>query len=163
MTIRDANLSDLSAIVSLEGQVYDQPWSEAIIRDELAQASRTYLVIEQGDAIVGFGGLMFVDEDAHITTLGIAPNERRQHLGSRLLLKLVDRALDAGSRHLTLEVRESNDNAQQMYEQFGFDGVGKRHGYYRGEDALVMWALDIDTEAYQERLEAIRLRLEEVA
>ena len=163
MRIRDAGLSDLPGIVSLEGRVYDQPWSEAIIRDELAQANRAYLVVEEGDGIVGFGGLMFVGEDAHITTLGIAPDERRRHLGSRLLLALVDRALDAGSHHLTLEVRESNEDAQQMYEQFGFAGVGKRHGYYRGEDAVVMWALDIDTDPYQERLEAIRIRLEEAA
>jgi len=161
--IRDANLSDLSGIMSLEGKVYDQPWSEAIIQDEVAQANRAYLVVEEGGEIVGFGGLMFVEEDAHITTLGIAPESRRQHLGSRLLLTLIDRAFDAGSRHLTLEVRESNDHAQQLYEQFGFTGVGKRHGYYRGEDAVVMWALDIDSDEYQQRLEAIRLRLEEAA
>jgi hypothetical protein len=41
--------------------------------------------------------------------------------------------------------------------------VGKRHGYYKGEDAVVMWALDIDADEYQERLESIRLRLEEAA
>lgn len=161
--IRDANFSDLSAIVSLEGKVYDQPWSETIIQDELAQANRAYLVVEEAGEIVGFGGLMFVEEDAHITTLGIAPESRRQHLGSWLLLTLIDRALDAGSRHLTLEVRESNDHAQQLYEQFGFTDVGKRHGYYRGEDAVVMWALDIDSDEYQQRIEAIRLRLEEAA
>ena len=163
MTIRDANLSDLPAIVSLEGRVYEQPWSESIIADELAQSTRTYLVVEQGDGIVGFGGLMFVEEDAHITTLGIAPDERRQHFGSRLLLALIEYALEVGSRHLTLEVRESNDNAQQLYEQFGFSTVGKRHGYYKGEDAVVMWAMDIDSDEYGQRLDAIRHRLEEAA
>lgn len=163
VTIRDANFSDLEAIVALEGKVYDQPWSETIIRDEMAQANRIYLVVEHNDDIVGFGGMMFVEEDAHITTLGIAPEDRRRYLGSRLLLALIDHALDAGARHLTLEVRESNFNAQQLYEQFGFTSVGKRHGYYTGEDAVVMWALDIDADEYQEQLDTIRLRLEEAA
>lgn len=163
VTIRDANFSDLSQIVTLEGKVYEQPWSETIISDEMAQANRIYMVVEQDDEIVGFGGLMLAEEDAHITTLGIAPEQRRQYLGSRLLLTLIDQAIDADARHLTLEVRESNFNAQQLYEQFGFSSVGKRHGYYRGEDAVVMWALDIDGDDYQERLDAIRHRLEEAA
>ncbi len=161
--IRDANFSDLSAIVALESAVYEHPWSEAIIRDEMAQANRSYLVVEEDDDIIGFGGIMFVDEDAHVTTLGIAPEQRRQYFGSRLLLALIDRALEVGARHLTLEVRESNFDAQQLYEQFGFVPMGKRHGYYRDEDAVVMWATDIDGDEYQRRLEAIRTRLEEAA
>lgn len=163
VTIRDADFSDLAAIVALEGMVYDHPWSEAIIRDELSQSKRVYLVVEEDGDIVGFGGVMFVTEDAHITTLGIAPAQRRRRYGSRLLLSLIDRSLDAGSRNLTLEVRESNTNAQQLYEQFGFSEVGKRHAYYRGEDAVVMWVLDIHTEEYQRRLAAIRSELGEAA
>jgi ribosomal-protein-alanine N-acetyltransferase len=163
VTIRDANFSDLPALVHLEGAVYEHPWSEAIIRDEMAQANRSYLVVEADDGIVGFGGMMYVDDDAHITTLGIAPEQRRQYLGSRLLLALVDRALEVGARHLTLEVRESNFDAQQLYEQFGFSSVGKRHGYYKDEDAVVMWASDIDADEYQQLLGTIRERLGEAA
>ena len=106
---------------------------------------------------------MLVDDDAHLTTLGVAPEARRRHLGTRLLLALVERALDSGSRHLTLEVRASNTNAQRLYERFGFAEVGKRHGYYRGEDAVVMWAIDIDAAEYQERLDGIRFELGEAA
>ena len=163
VTIRDADFSDLPAIVALEGQVYDHPWSEAIIRDELNQNNRVYLVVEDDGDVIGFGGVMFVMEDAHITTLGIAPAHRRRRLGSRLLLGLIERSLDVGARNLTLEVRESNVNAQQLYEQFGFSEVGKRHGYYRDEDAVVMWVLNIDAAEYQERLDAIRSDLEEAA
>jgi len=161
--IRDADPLDVAAIVALEAKVYEQPWSETIVRDEMAQVNRVYLVVEDDGRIVGFGGVMLVEDDAHITTLGIAPEQRRRRLGSRLLLALIDRALDAGSRNLTLEVRESNLKAQQLYEQFGFAQVGKRRGYYRGEDAVVMWALDIDTDDYQAHLEVIRLRLWEAA
>jgi len=161
--IRSAAPSDLSAIAALEVEVYDHPWSESIIRDELSQSNRSYLVVEAEGDIIGFGGAMFVVEDAHITTLGIAPAHRRRGIGSWLLLNLIDRALDSGSRNLTLEVRESNVDAQLLYEHFGFAEVGKRHGYYRDEDAVVMWALNIDTDDYQRRLDAIRVRLGDAA
>ena len=163
MVIRYAASADISAIVALEVAVYDHPWSEAIIRDELSQDNRAYLIVEAEGGIIGFGGAMFAGEDAHITTLGIAPAHRRRGIGSRLLLTLIDRALDAGTRNLTLEVRESNVDAQLLYEHFGFAEVGKRHGYYRDEDAVVMWALDIDTDDYQQRLDAIRVRIGEAA
>lgn len=159
MKTRDATTADVSALVALEEAVYDHPWPEPVIRDELAQANRIYLVVEEDGAVVGFGGLMLVADDAHITTLGIAPEHRRRYLGSRLLLVLIDRAASAGARHLTLEVRESNTDAQQLYEQFGFGHVGKRHGYYPDEDAVVMWAIDIGGTEYQQRLESIRLRV----
>jgi ribosomal-protein-alanine N-acetyltransferase len=161
--IRDADVRDVAAIVALENRVYDPPWSETIIRDEMAQANRIYLVVEDDGIIVGFGGVMLVEEDAHVTTLGIAPEHRRRRLGSRLLLALIDRALDAGSRNVTLEVRESNVNAQQLYAQFRFADVGKRRGYYRSEDAVVMWALAVDTDDYRRHLDEIRLRIGDAA
>lgn len=163
MTIRDATLADLDAIAALEHQVYDEPWSEAMIRDELTQRTRIYLVVTEDGGVVGFGGLMLAGDDAHITTLGVAPEARHRGLGSRLLLILVERALDSGSRHLTLEVRASNTNARRLYERFGFAEVGKRYGYYRGEDAVVMWAIDIDATQYQQRLDGIRVELGEAA
>ena len=60
------------------------------------------------------------------------------------MLALVDAATAAGARHLTLEVRVSNEGARRLYQRFGFAPVGVRKDYYRDEDALVMWATDID-------------------
>jgi ribosomal-protein-alanine N-acetyltransferase len=66
-----------------------------------------------------------------------------------------------GARHLTLEVRLSNSSAQGLYELFGFAPVGRRKNYYKDEDALIMWATDIDAPDYSERLAAIRFAVEE--
>ena len=48
----------------------------------------------------------------------------------------------------------SNEPAQAMYRKFGFHPAGIRKGYYveTNEDALIMWADDIDDAAYTERL-----------
>jgi ribosomal-protein-alanine N-acetyltransferase len=104
-----------------------------------------------------------VEEDAHVTTLAVDPNVRRRRLGTRLMLELVDIALERGAKHLTLEVRMSNASAQALYQRFGFAPVGLRKNYYRDEDALVMWAIDIDTDEYAERIIGIRRSLEAAA
>jgi ribosomal-protein-alanine N-acetyltransferase len=56
-----------------------------------------------------------------------------------------------------LEVRVGNEPALALYKRFGLAPVGVRPNYYpvTGEDALVMWARDIDSEEYAERLAAI--------
>ena len=51
----------------------------------------------------------------------------------------------------------SNWGAQRMYGRFGFRPVGVRKGYYQetGEDALVMWADDVDGRDFRRTLDAI--------
>jgi len=58
---------------------------------------------------------------------------------------------------VTLEVRMSNDPAQGLYRKFGFAPAGVRKNYYAetNEDALVMWANDVDTPDYRQRLTRI--------
>ena len=160
-TIREMNRGDIPSVAALEAEVYDQPWSPRVFFDELSMDNREYLVITNGDKrIIGYGGLLVIDEDAHITTLAVAPEARGQRLGKRLMLALVDQALGSGARHLTLEVRLSNSSAQGLYELFGFAPVGRRKNYYKTEDALVMWATDVDASDYADRLDSIRSGLQ---
>ena len=154
--IRAMSRSDVPTVATLERDIYPQPWSARVFFDELGHANRSYVVASDGDDIVGYGGFMLVKSDAHITTLGVAPARRRQKLGTRLLLALVERAVGRGARHLTLEVRATNTDAQELYERFGFSPVGKRKGYYQGEDAIVMWCHDIQGTEYARLLDAIR-------
>lgn len=44
--------------------------------------------------------------------------------------------------------------AKGLYRRFGLAPAGLRKGYYleSGEDAIVMWAHDIDDDAYSDRL-----------
>ncbi|MCL1594669.1 MAG: ribosomal protein S18-alanine N-acetyltransferase [Actinomycetia bacterium] len=162
ITIRPMERGDIPAVAELENEIYDQPWSPRVFFDELAMGNRRYLVASsKGGMILGYSGLLIVEDDAHITTIAVAEQSRGTHLGTRLMLALVDVARDADTRHLTLEVRVSNDGAQRLYERFGFDPVGRRKNYYKDEDALVMWATDIDNDAYQERIAEIRAAIED--
>lgn len=155
--IRAMEPADLSAVSKLEAAVYPQPWSLSLFREELAATNRSYLVVtDRQDQLVAYGGLLLVETDAHITTLAVDPVVRRRRLGTRMMLALADRALDVAAQHLTLEVRMSNAGARALYNRFGFAPVGLRKNYYKNEDALVMWAIDIDTDEYRARLDRIR-------
>jgi ribosomal-protein-alanine N-acetyltransferase len=77
------------------------------------------------------------------------------------MLRLVSAALEAGARSLTLEVRVSNAAAQALYRRFGMAPVGVRKAYYVDEDALIMWAHEIDSDEYAQRLDAIAAELGE--
>lgn len=161
--IHTMSRSDIPAVAELESEIYDQPWSPRVFFDELATDNRRYLVAtDDAGVVVGYCGLLIVEDDAHVTTIAVAPRSRGHHLGTRLMLEIVDTALASNTRHLTLEVRVSNDPAQKLYERFGFEPVGRRRNYYKDEDALVMWATDIDTDDYQDRVADIRATLVEV-
>lgn len=154
--LRPMVIDDLDEVVVLETRAYSQPWTLNVFRNELAAPDRTYLVAESEGHIVGYGGLMVVGSDAHVTTVAVDPDARGGALGTRLMLHLVDAALADEARNLTLEVRPSNTAAQSLYRKFGMAPVGVRKNYYRDEDALIMWAHDIDSVDYAERLADLR-------
>jgi ribosomal-protein-alanine N-acetyltransferase len=77
------------------------------------------------------------------------------------MLELARRAITRGSDSITLEVRASNKPALALYRRFGFAPSGVRKDYYKDptEDALVLWAHEIDAPAYAERLAFIEEQL----
>jgi ribosomal-protein-alanine N-acetyltransferase len=150
------------SVLAIEERVFPTPWSYGLYLSELAQPSvRAYFVAVHRADLVGYGGLMLVLEEAHVTTIGVAPGWQRLGLGRLVLLHLAREALQRGSTDLTLEVRATNEGAQALYREFGFAPAGVRKNYYSeiGEDAIIMWAHDIGSEQYAERLARIEQRL----
>ncbi|HEX2118765.1 MAG TPA: ribosomal protein S18-alanine N-acetyltransferase [Acidimicrobiales bacterium] len=148
----------LRSVLKIESQVYARPWSLSLFVSELAlRTSRAYYVARVNGVLVGYGGLMVTDDDGHITTLAVDPAWHRNKIGTRLLLTLAREAIRRGACNLTLEVRVGNHAAQEMYRRFGFRPAGIRKNYYveTNEDALVMWAHDVDTAEYRRRLAEI--------
>ena len=148
----------LRSVLRIESQVYPRPWSLGLFMSELAlRSTRAYYVARIAGVVVGYGGLMVSVDDGHITTLAVDPEWHRNKLASRLMLALARDAIARGVVGLTLEVRVGNAPAQELYRKFGFVPAGIRKNYYieTNEDALVMWAHDIDTADYQRRLERI--------
>jgi ribosomal-protein-alanine N-acetyltransferase len=90
----------------------------------------------------------------------VHPEWRRQGIGRRLLLRLLELALELGASRMTLEVRVSNEAAQALYRGFGFSVAGRRPRYYTddGEDAYVMTTSRLSGAAMRSVLAAERAR-----
>jgi ribosomal-protein-alanine N-acetyltransferase len=148
----------LRSVLRIEGQVYPTPWTHGLFVSELAlRSSRIYVVARLGREVIGYAGLMMSLDDGHITTIAVDPEWQRQGVATRLLVTLAQEAIERGATALTLEVRLSHHGAQRLYQRFGFKAVGVRKGYYAdtGEDALIMWAHEVDQPEYAALLDSI--------
>jgi ribosomal-protein-alanine N-acetyltransferase len=113
--------------------------------------------------LAGYAGLWLMVDEAHVTTIGVRPQWRGRGYGELLLVTLVEAALDINARWLTLEVRVSNESAQQLYRKYGFQDAGTRKKYYsdNNEDALIMWTDELPGQPFQERYRRLKARLME--
>ncbi|HEX8968146.1 MAG TPA: ribosomal protein S18-alanine N-acetyltransferase [Chloroflexota bacterium] len=118
---------------------------------------------EELRSIVGYAGIWVMTDEAHITTIASHPSVRRHGVGELLLVALIHRAMEIGARWMTLEVRASNDVAQNLYRKYTFKEMGVRRRYYsdNGEDALVMWTDALDSESFQSILRQNERKLAE--
>lgn len=146
-------------ILAIEEQCYPKPWTAGVFTSEIELArrgERYYVVARIGQHLVGYAGLMYAPDEAHITNIAVDPTMRRNGVGRLLLIHLIETAVHEGVESMTLEVRISNEAAQQLYRTFGFAPAGIRQRYYENsEDALVMWAHDIQGPAFRQRLATV--------
>ena len=166
VTIEPLQMRHLREVLPIEQGAYPKPWSRSVFESELRQVasgSRHYVVARDRSRrrrVVGYAGLWFVHEpdrdQAHVTNIVVAPDLRHMGVGTQLMTTLATTAIERGCVAWTLEVRASNNAAQDLYRRFGFAPAGVRNRYYENtEDAIVMWCHDIQSESYAERLRSI--------
>ena len=137
--------SHIPAILAIEQEANSSPWSEQSFKNELDNPHKAFLVAIASGMVIGYGGIWLIVDEAHVTNIAISPDYRRQGIGQRLMVQLLDRAKEAGMTCSTLEVRASNAAAITMYEQLGYRETARRKRYYpdNQEDAVVMWLYDL--------------------
>lgn len=161
MTIESMVTGDIPAVARIERASFSTVWpSDAFYNELSTNKVAHYFVGRIGDRIVAYGGIWVILEDSHVTTLAVDPEFRGKRLGEVMLLHLIDEAIERGAAWLTLEVRESNVVAQQLYRKYGFTTVTMRRGYYSddNESAMVMWAGNLKSELYRNRIAVLRAR-----
>ena len=155
VTIEPLRPRHIRSIMPIEERAHRKPWSAGVFRDELEQAergTRYYVLAKHLGEPAGYAGLMFAADEAHVTNVVVDEEHRRQGIARLLMCDLVREAIDRGCAALTLEVRASNSAAQALYREFGFAPAGIRQRYYENtEDALVMWAHDIQGDDFRRR------------
>lgn len=140
--IRKMQKKDIERVFEIEKLCFRSPWSKQSLAGELKNNLAHYLVTELDDGpIIAYGGMWILFDEAHITNIAVHPEHRGNGFSKKLMLALMQEALLFDAGQMTLEVRENNHIAQNLYTSLSFQVQGRRKRYYSdtGEDALLMW------------------------
>lgn len=134
--LRRMRSSDLAAVMEIDAASLPKPWSEAIWRSELESPFGLYLVLEEGDEVIGQIGVRSVLDELHVTNVAVRPGYRGRGHARAMIRGALSAYPDARLVHL--EVRPTNRAARTLYLSLGFRETGRRPRYYGDEDALLM-------------------------
>lgn len=139
--ICDAEPQQLDELETLERSCFSLPWTKEMLAGQLPDEHHVFLAAEaENGELLGYVGMMTVLDEGYISNVAVAPPWRRRGIASALLEELLRRARQREMAFVTLEVRESNEAAINLYRNFGFVPVGLRKNYYEApvENAILM-------------------------
>ncbi len=119
------------------------PWSKKSIEEEMNNMLAEFLVAKEDEKVIGFAMCWFIMDECHIGNVAVHPDYRRQEIATQLINSLLEKCKEHGTNYLLLEVRISNEPAQNLYRKLGFNDLVVRKKYYKNpdgtyEDALIM-------------------------
>ncbi len=129
---------DIDSIEPNFSENFDKFWSIDILKDDFENENSKYIVAKIDDEIVGFAGIKIIIDEADIMNIAVRTNKRKLGIGSVLLEKLIELAMDSNCTSITLEVNENNLPAIHLYEKFNFQKIGLRKKYYNNTDAAII-------------------------
>ena len=130
-----------AAAAALEEACLETAWSEKQLR-ELPDFAVYRVAVDGAQTVCGTGSLYCIGDEAELQNLAVDPAFRRQGIGEGLMRSLFAEAKKRGCAKVFLEVASRNLPARKLYEKVGFAVVGKRKGFYKNDDAVLM-ALDL--------------------
>ena len=145
LTIRQWKKSDIDAVYRIEVECFRSPWSKLSLLGELRNKLAYYKVVELENKIIGYCGMWLLYDEAHITNIAISKEYRGNGYAQKLLIEMMKTAVYFDASMMTLEVREHNIAAQNLYHKLGFIKEGERKRYYQdtGESAYLLWNRNI--------------------
>lgn len=107
---------------------------------------------------VGFIGLWYMADEAHVVSVGVDAQHRGKGVGELLLIAAIEQAMARNASVVTLEVRQSNEVAKNLYKKYGLTERGLRKGYYSDnrEDAVIMTTDPLGAPEYRQRFAELR-------
>lgn len=132
---------DLPLVAELEKACFTESWSYRTLEAGIHSPFDVYFVLEQDGRILGYANLRILAGEGEIQRIAVWPDCRRLGAGRKLMDAMVAHARECQAYAVTLEVRESNLAARNLYESYGFAAEAVRRGYYHNpmEDAILMW------------------------
>jgi ribosomal-protein-alanine N-acetyltransferase len=142
--IRAMRWWDIDQVAALESVLFEQSrWSVEQFWSELAQPTRTYVVVqaspEQQGSIIAYAGIFVLGAESDVQTIAVAPTAQGRGIGRALMDHLMAAAREQGATQMLLEVRSDNGPAIAMYQALNFEQISIRRDYYApGIDARIM-------------------------
>jgi len=158
--------ADVRAVMRIESLSFSTSWPTSAFQSELNDNKLAHYFVGResqapGAEVVAYGGIWVILDDAHITTIAVHPDRRGHRYGEQLLVHMLRESIARGASWITLEARESNEIAHNLYRKYGFATIATRRAYYsdNGENAVVMWAGNLRGELYGLRFAALERAL----
>ena len=144
---------DLVEVCQIEDMSGLSAWGWDAYHHELQSRGDSIMLVARIDstsqeyALAGFIVARTIADELHVNNVAVRQEFRGRGIGSVLLQTSLDQGRKRKVKVAQLEVRASNEAAQQLYRRCGFEVVGRRRSYYRApvEDALLMTLL-IETD-----------------
>lgn len=138
--VRRMTMADVDGVAAVEAATFPTPWSRDAFVSEMKNVAARYLVAERNGTVIGYAGAWIILDESHITNIVVLQAERGKGIGRALTAGLMQYLSNLGAAYATLEVRKSNEVAQNLYKSLGFIKLGVRKRYYEDndEDALIM-------------------------
>lgn len=132
-------LSDLDEISNNLTTEFDDFWNASILETELKNPFSKYIIAKIDSQIVGFAGVIDTVDQLEITNIVVKKDFRKNGIGNKLLLELINIAKESNKKEIILEVNSNNLSAIKLYEKNGFKNIGFRKKYYNNtDDANIM-------------------------
>ena len=140
ISTRPATINDLDTLLMMEEKCFISPWDKGMILYELNENPVSNLfVAELNNQIVGFYDYWVTFDSATISQIAVLPEYRRKGIGEMMLKEIVDDCYAKRVLTITLEVRQNNVAAQNLYKKLGFKEILVKKAYYsNGDDAVYM-------------------------
>lgn len=104
--------------------------------EDLKKENDHYIGYIDNQRLVAFLNYSIYYERVEINYIFVIPEYRRHNIATKMLNYMLEKIENLDN--ITLEVRESNNGAIELYKTFGFEECAIRKNYYGNEDAILM-------------------------
>jgi [ribosomal protein S18]-alanine N-acetyltransferase len=134
--IRLAVRADAAAITAMSRKYieYGLPWGwhEERVAAAIADPQTNVVVTGSRAAVIAFGIMSYLDDDAHLLLLAVRRAHQRRGIGSAILDWLEETARVAGAARIRVEARRDNVAARSFYNEHGYHELAIKRRMYSG-------------------------------
>lgn len=137
---------EVEALLQVENECFDQPWSKQLFKQELDQHNKFYFVAKHNGKVVAYIGFETDLFDMNLQKLAVIPDYRDLGIATKLLELSLEKKQILQKEKYFLEVDVNNSPAISLYKKMGFEIINTRPNYYKNGDSCYVMQYVKDDE-----------------